>query len=161
MFEKCGEWRLISVDVTVAGPDAVSPFGSMTALVGGIASGELELSDADNGVGTVGNASRIESPVELTSVVADVRVCGKYSGSGRSDVVAEATAGSSAMIGCATGVGGGGPEGGGRGGSKAASVSFLLPLNQDARLCLGLPDAVELLRFLSPPSNSAAGGVLA
>ena len=63
--------------------------------------------------------------------------------------------GSSASIGCTGGSGGGGPAGGGKGGGNSASVDFFLPAtNQDARLFLGLPDAVELLRLLRPLSFS-------
>ena len=56
---------------------------------------------------------------------------------------------------------GGGPDGGGKGGGNSASAAFCLLLtNHEARLSFGFPDAVELLRFLSPPpfSSGASAG---
>ena len=46
---------------------------------------------------------------------------------------------------------GGGLDGGGKGGGSSASAAFLqLPINHEACFCFGFPEAVELLRFLSP-----------
>lgn len=44
----------------------------------------------------------------------------------------------------------GSPAGAGNGGISASAAFFLPLMNQDARFCLGLPEAVELLRFLGP-----------
>lgn len=125
-----------------------------------IASDALELSRAGIGGGTEGNASKIESPSKLCFVAGETGV--SQMSSLEVPLVADGTNfGSSATVDCTTGNGGGGPDGGGRGGGSSTSDFFLPETNHEARLCFGLPDAVELLRFLRPPSfsgNSLSSG---
>ena len=112
-----------------------------------MASGALLLSLAGIGSGTDGNALRIDSPPR----VAESSVSGTLSEDSLRSKEG-LVSGNSAMRGWTMGGSGGGPGGGGKGGGNSASAAFCLPLleNHKARLSLGLPDAVELLRCLSP-----------
>lgn len=106
------------------------------------ASSVLELSPVGLGIGTGGNAFKIESPSRLLFATGEVDASGVLS-CPTLRCIYRSELGSS----------GSGPEGGGKGGGKSVSVGIVLPaINHEARFNFGFPDAVELLRFLEFPS---------
>ena len=120
------------------------------------------------GIGTDGNASRIESVSRLflVGVKAAVRVTlveleALHCKDGRL-LIRFTLSDNSARKGCITGGCGGGPVGGGNGGGSCSSAVLHFPFwNHDARFVRGVPDAVEALRFLkrSPSSGDTLLGV--